>query len=133
MLRHRNERRAVLVEQLGELGEICERPRKTIDLVDNDNINEPRADIIEQSKQGRALHRTARQTTIIIGSRQKYPAFMFLAGDIGFAGIALGVQRVETLFQSLIRGFAGVDGAAEFGFGRLAAGSVGVPPGGLRC
>ena len=38
---------------------------------------------------------------------------MLLAPDIGLRGIVLGVEGIEVLFQSLVGGDAGVDGAAN--------------------
>ena len=48
-----------------------------------------------------------------------HPAFRPLAGDIGFAGLALGMQRVELLLQTLLGRFARVDGAAQLAQDRL--------------
>jgi hypothetical protein len=39
-------------------------------------------------------------------------ALIRLAPDEGFAGFALGLQRIEILLQSFVRRFAGVDRAA---------------------
>ena len=41
------------------------------------------------------------------------PALRGLASDIGLAGFPLGVQRIELLFQAVLGGFTGVDGATE--------------------
>ena len=38
---------------------------------------------------------------------------MGLALDIGFGGLALGVERVELLLEPMLGGFAGVDRAAQ--------------------
>jgi hypothetical protein len=38
---------------------------------------------------------------------------MALAPDEGFTSLALGMQRVELLFQPLLGGFAGVDRTAQ--------------------
>ena len=43
---------------------------------------------------------------------------MALAGDIGGAGLALGIKGVEGLLQAILGGFAGVDGAAADGGAR---------------
>ena len=39
------------IEQLNQLGEICQRPRQAVDLVDDDDVNLPGADIVQQSLQ----------------------------------------------------------------------------------
>ena len=49
---------------------------------------------------------------IVVGGRDEPPALVALARDVGLAGLALGVQRVEVLLQPLLGGLAGVDGAA---------------------
>ncbi len=38
---------------------------------------------------------------------------MLLAGDIGLAGLALRIERVEVLIQPLFGALAGIDGAAD--------------------
>jgi hypothetical protein len=39
---------------------------------------------------------------------------MLLTSNERLAGLALGVEGVELLFEPFFRGFAGVDGAADF-------------------
>jgi hypothetical protein len=41
------------------------------------------------------------------------PAFMALARNKGLASLALGMQRVEFLFEPFIGGFTRIDGAAQ--------------------
>jgi hypothetical protein len=41
------------------------------------------------------------------------PALMGLALDIGFASLALGIERVEVLFETMLGGFPGIDGATR--------------------
>jgi hypothetical protein len=36
------------IEQLDQLGEVRERPRKTVDLVDNDDVDLAGADVLQQ-------------------------------------------------------------------------------------
>src|SRR6516162_6731061 len=50
---------------------------------------------------------------VIIAGAQTHPAFVALAGDKGPAGLTLRKQRIEFLFEPLLGGFAGVDGAAN--------------------
>src|SRR6267142_1906832 len=49
---------------------------------------------------------------IIIAGPGQYPALVALAADVGLAGFALRLERVELLFEPFLGGFAGVDGAA---------------------
>src|SRR3954452_20812605 len=46
---------------------------------------------------------------------QREPALVLLAHDVGLAGLALSVERVEVLLEPLLRGLARVDGAANAG------------------
>src|SRR5205807_7159845 len=78
----------------------------------DDDIDAARLDIGEELLQGRAVQRRARQPAIVISLREAGPAFVTLALDEGFASLALGMQRIERLFESLLGGFAGVDGTA---------------------
>jgi hypothetical protein len=38
---------------------------------------------------------------------------MGLALDVGFAGLALGIERVEVLFEAMFGGFPGIDGTTQ--------------------
>ncbi len=84
-------------------------------------------DIGEQPLQGGALHRTARETTIVVALVKRAPALMLLAEDISGTGLALGVERVEVLLETLLGRLARIDRAAGGSFQpRLA--HPGLPP-----
>ena len=85
------------VEELDELGEIRQRPGQPVDLVDHEDVDPPRLDVGEQTLQRRAPQRGAGDAAIVIAGGQRPPAFVLLARDIGRAGLALGVERVERL------------------------------------
>ena len=104
-----------LLDQLGEVGE---RARQPVDLVDDDLIDLACVDIVEQALECRPFQRPARQAAIVVGFDQKYPAFVLLAGDIGGAGLALGVEGIEVLLETLFRAFPRVDRAANSGHDR---------------
>ena len=53
------------VEQFDQLGEVGERARQAVDLVDDDDVDLLGADLIQQSLQGRALERGAGQAAIV--------------------------------------------------------------------
>ncbi len=57
---------------------------------------------------------------IVVGLADQRPAFGALAGDVGVAGFALGIEAVEFLLQPLLARLAGVDGAAQAAGRRLA-------------
>ena len=56
----------MIVEQLEELGEVGERAGEAIDFVDDDDVDAPRGDIVQQPFQGRALHAAAGEAPIIV-------------------------------------------------------------------
>src|SRR5215472_1413828 len=113
LLRDRNKRGAPRVEDLDDLGEIGEQTGQAVDFVDNDRVDPPRGDIGKQPLQRRPIQRRARAPAIVISRAQAHPAFVALAGDEGFASFALRPQRIEFLLETLLGGFAGVDGTAN--------------------
>ena len=108
------------LEDRDDAGEVGERPGQPVDLVDQDRVDPAGADVLEQPVQGRAVHRAAGEAAIVIAVGQGGPALVLLAEDIGGAGLALRVERVERLLQPLRGALAGVDRAAD----RLAGGSA---------
>ena len=107
------------VEHLDELREVHQRARQPVDLVDHDDVDQPLLDVGEQPLQRRALQRAAGEAAVVVGLADQRPALGALAGDVGLAGLALGVQRVELLLQPLLARLAGVDRAAELAGDRL--------------
>ena len=65
--------------------------------------------------QRRALHRAAGEAAVVVEVAHRDPALVLLAGDVGLAGLALGIERVELLLEPLLGGLAGVDGAGDAG------------------
>ena len=63
--------------------------------------DQPTVDLGNQRFETRALHRAAGEPAIVITRPDEDPAFVGLALDIGFAGFALGIERVEGLLQAL--------------------------------
>ena len=112
-LRDRHEGDVVPVEHLDQLGEVHQRAAEAVDLVDDDDVDEPGLDVGEQLLQGRALQRAAGEAAVVIALADGGPAFRLLAGDIGLAGLALGVEGVELHVEAFLGGLAGVDGAAR--------------------
>ena len=122
-LGHRDEGDALPVEHLDQLGEVHQRARQPVDLVDHDDVDQPLLDVGEELLQGRALQRAAGEAAVVVGVADQRPAFGALAGDVGLAGLALGVQAVELLLEALLGRLAGVDRAAELA-DRLALGTA---------
>src|ERR1700731_4879109 len=59
LLRHRHEGCVMGVEDVDDLGKICERPRQSVDLVDNDGLNPAGLDVLQKPLERRPLHRPA--------------------------------------------------------------------------
>ena len=112
LLRHRDERHTLRVEEFNQPGKIGERAGQPIDLVDNDNVESAGPDIGEQLLQRGSLHRATREPAIVIAVSRQYPPFVLLAADVGLAGFTLRRERVEFLLQPFFGGFAGVDRAS---------------------
>jgi hypothetical protein len=110
----RDERHALRVKNLDDLGEIRQRSRQPIDLVDDDHVDLADANVVQHPLQRRAIHRAAGIGAVVVEGREGCPTLVLLARDIGLAGFALRIERVELLLEALLRRFAGVDGAAEF-------------------
>jgi hypothetical protein len=72
-------------------------------------------DVDEQALQGRPVHAAATEAAIVVGFGNGYPASMTLTGNVGLAGLALGMQGIEFLFQAFFGGFARIDGTADGG------------------
>ena len=113
LLGDRDERHAVPVEQLDELGEVGQRAGQPVDLVDDDDIDLSGADIVQQPLQRRAVGVAAGEAAIVVFGPDQRPAGMGLASDIGLRGLVLGIERVEVLLEPLVGGDPGVDRAAD--------------------
>ena len=98
-----------IVDDAGEVGERAGQP---IDLVDDHDIDRAGLHIGEQPPQAGAVHRAAGEAAIVVAAGQGGPALVLLAQDVGGAGLALRVERVERLLQPLVGALAGVDRAA---------------------
>ena len=98
------------------LAKSIKRPAQAVDLVDHHDVDLVRLDIGQQALEGRTLQRGARDAAVIVAVGHQKPAFGLLAGHIGLAGLALGIEAVELLLQALLGRLAGVDRAAELPF-----------------
>ena len=107
------------VEHLDQLGEIHQRAAEAVDLVDDDDVDAAGLDVGEQPLQRRALQRAAGEAAVVVAVGHQHPAFGLLAGDVGLAGLALGVEAVELHVEAFLAGLAGVDRAAELADDRL--------------
>ena len=62
-------------EHFDQPGEVGERPREPIDLVDDDDIDQPCLDIPEQALQSGPLQRGAGDAAIVVAIGHQHPAF----------------------------------------------------------
>ena len=104
---------AVALEHLDQLGKVEHRAGEPVDLVDHDHVDLAGFDIGQQALKGRALQGAAGDATVVVAVGDQEPAFSALAGDIGLAGLALGIQRVELHLEAFLAGLAGVNRAAQ--------------------
>jgi hypothetical protein len=103
----------MLIEQFHQLGKVGEGPGQAVDLVDDDDVDLAVANIVQQRLQRGPVQGGAGQAAIVIPGPDQPPALMGLALDIGLAGLALGVERIELEVEIMLGRFARVDGAAE--------------------
>ena len=126
----RDEGDAVRLEHVHQLGEVGQRAAQAVDLVDHHHVHRPALDVGEQPLQRRPLQRAAGEAAVVVAVADQRPALGALGGDVGLAGVALGVEGVELLVEPLLGALAGVDRAAELlhlrrhrGVGPLCGGS----------
>ena len=89
------------IQNLNDLGEVGERARQAIDLVDDDHIDALCPDIVEQPNKTGPLHVAAGEPAVVT-RRQLSPAFVILARNVGRAGFPLRIERVEFLFEPVL-------------------------------
>src|ERR1700738_4585688 len=83
LLGDRDKRYALGIEQFDQFGEVCQRSSQTIDLVDDDDVNLPGADVVQQSLQVGPVGRSAGVSAIIVARADQRPAGMSLTLYIG--------------------------------------------------
>jgi hypothetical protein len=108
------------IEQLYKLGKIRKRAGQPVDLVHQHNVDLAGANIGQELLQRWALERGAGERAIIVAGRDRPPAFVRLALDIGLARLALGIEGVEGKLKIVLGRLTRIDGAAC----ELASGSV---------
>jgi hypothetical protein len=81
---------------------VRQRPRQAVNLIDDDDVNLPGADIVQQLLKVGPVGRPAGILAVVIAGPDQRPAGMGLALDIGRGGIVLRVERVELLVESVL-------------------------------
>ena len=84
------------------LAKSIRRAAEPVDLVDDDDVDQPGLDVAQQALQRRPLQRAARDAAIVVLVGQRDPALGALALDVGQPRLALGVEAVELLLQPLL-------------------------------
>jgi hypothetical protein len=97
LLSYRDERDRLGVERFDQLCEVGERSGKTVDLIDYYHVDPAGLDFAEQPFQSWALKVAPGIGGVVIRLREDFPALRGLALDIGFASLALSVERIELL------------------------------------
>ena len=113
LLGDRDERHPVGIEQLDHLREVRERSGQAVHLVHHHHADLACLDVGQQPLQSRALERCTGAAAIVIGARHRPPPQGLLALNIGGAGLALGIQGIEVLFQAFLGRLAGIDRAGN--------------------
>jgi hypothetical protein len=112
-LGHADERGFCRVEDLDDLGEVGKAAGEAINLVDHHHVHLAGADVGQQCLQPGALHVAAGEAAVVIEVWHQLPALVPLREDVGSTGLALGIEAVEGLVESLLGRFAGVDRATQ--------------------
>ena len=102
-----------LIQPFDQLGEVHQGAGQAVNLVDNHHVDPAGIDVGHQASQCRALKRPPGKSAIVVAAGRQLPSFTPLAGDVCEAGLELGVQRIELLFEALVGGLARVDRAAN--------------------
>ena len=84
------------VEQLYQLGEVGQRPRQAVDLIDDDDINLPGADIVLQPLKVWPVGGPTGVPAIVIAGPDQGPAGVGLAFDIGRGRIILRISELNS-------------------------------------
>ena len=89
LLRYRNEADVALVEDLDDVGEIDQRPAQPVDLVDDDTVDRPSANVGQEPFQSGPVYASTTEASIVIALRQGNKPLAALAADESFSGLCL--------------------------------------------
>src|SRR5271165_1271649 len=96
-------------------GKVSQLSRQPVYLVDNDGIDSFGGNVLKQAFKCRPFHVSAGEAAVVVFRGNRLPALMALAENIGFACLALGMERIERLLETFLGGFAGVNRATHAG------------------
>ena len=90
----------MLVEDLDDAREVGKATSEPIDFVDHDNVDTASFDVGDQSLEAWSIGVAAREPSVVVPIRSRFPALAGLTQDIGFARFALGIEAVEGLVEA---------------------------------
>jgi hypothetical protein len=96
LLRYRDERHSLGVEQLDEPCKISERSGQPVDLVDDYDVDPAGPNIGDQLLQGGSLQTAAGEPPVVVAGSDRYPALVALAADEGLACFALRASELNS-------------------------------------
>src|SRR5258708_17482373 len=114
------------IEQFNEFGEIGQGSGQAVDFVDNEDIDLPGPDIIQELLEVWPVGGPTGVPAIVIAGSDQGPSGMGLALDIGRGGIVLRIQRVELLVKPTLSRDPRIDGAADRPYGLSLHGRVSI-------
>jgi len=94
----------VLLEDLHHLGEVPDRSAEPVHLVDDHAVDLAGLGVGEQPPQCGPVHVGARVAAVVVLRGQRGPTFTRLAANVCLSRVTLGVQGVEILVETLLRG-----------------------------
>jgi len=97
-----------LIEPVHQPSEIEEGPAQAVNFIYHDAIHSARIDILQQVLKSGPLQAAAGEPAIIVVMGEQPPAGMLLALDEGLRRLALRLERVEVLLETLLGRFASV-------------------------
>jgi hypothetical protein len=99
----------VLLEHAQHPREIEQRPAQTVDFIYHDAIQFARFDCVEQPCQSGPVHVGAGEAAVVIELGQRDPAFAPLTPNESLGSLALRIERVEFLIETLFGRLPRVD------------------------
>jgi hypothetical protein len=117
LLGNRYEGDAVTLEHLDHPREVGQTPGQAVNLVDHHDVDSPRLDVGQQTLQRRALGVAAGVAGVVVVVGHRNPALDPLAGDVSMPRFLLGIDGVELLVETFVRGYPAIDAQRLRGLG----------------
>ena len=118
ILRDADELDAGAVEPIHHRGEVKQRARQAVHLVNDHDVDPTGVDVGQQALERRPVYVGPGEPAVVIALIKSLPPVGRLGADVRFARLSLSIEGVEFLLKAHGRGLAGIDGAARFLLGR---------------